>query len=130
ERTTSCSVSGFVGSPAINFIDANLVTAGDTLALRLNDGAGLALPQRRTANLRTRVDRPVVVGVRPEHIRRATQGERPGLARYTAIIELLQPTGSRTYATFDLGGTRAVAEVQGHAVSTSTQTLDVWSAST
>ena len=125
ERPATRYVAGFLGSPAMNFIDANLVTAGDTLALRLNDGAGLALPQRRTANLRTRVDRPVVLGVRPEHIGPATQGERPGLARYTAIIELLQPTGSRTYATFDLGGTRAVAELQAHDVSTINQQIEL-----
>jgi multiple sugar transport system ATP-binding protein len=125
ERPATRYVAGFLGSPAMNFIDANLMAAGDTLALRLNDGAGLALPQRRTANLRSRVDQAVVLGVRPEHIGRATQGERPGLARYTAIIELLQPTGSRTYVTFNLGGTRAVAELQAHDVSTINQQIEL-----
>ena len=31
-------------------------------------------------------------------------------------IELLQPTGSRTYVTFKLGGTDVVAELQAHDV--------------
>jgi multiple sugar transport system ATP-binding protein len=109
----------------MNFIDAHLMATGDTLALRLNDGASLALPQRRTANVRDRVDQAVALGVRPEHIGRAAQGERPGLARYTAIIELLQPTGSRTYATFNFGGTRAIAELQAHEVSTVNQQIDL-----
>jgi multiple sugar transport system ATP-binding protein len=125
ERPATRYVAGFLGSPAMNFIDANLVATGDTLALRLNDGASLALPERRTANLRTHVDQAVVLGVRPEHIGRATQGERPGLSRYTAIIELLQPTGSRTYATFNLGGTRAVAELQAHDVSSINQQIEL-----
>jgi multiple sugar transport system ATP-binding protein len=125
ERPATRYVAGFLGSPAMNFIDAKLAADGDTLALALNDGTKLALPQRRTANLGSRVDQAVVLGVRPEHIGRATQGERPGLARYAAIIELLQPTGSRTYATFNLGGTRAVAELQAHDVSTINQQIEL-----
>ena len=125
ERPATRYVAGFLGSPAMNFVDANLVGVGDTLALRLSNGAKLTLPQRRTANLRNRIDQTVVLGVRPEHIGRATQGERPGLVRYTAVIELLQPTGSRTYATFDLGGTRAVAELQAHDVSTINQQIEL-----
>jgi len=125
ERPATRYVAGFLGSPAMNFVDANLVGVGDTLALRLSNGAKLTLPQRRTANLRNRIDQTVVLGVRPEHIGRATQGERPGLVRYTAVIELLQPTGSRTYATFDLGDTRAVAELQAHEVSTINQQIEL-----
>ena len=117
ERPASRYVAGFLGSPAMNFIDVRMVAAGEALALQLGDGARLPLPVRRTGNLGNRVDQPIVLGVRPEHISRATQVERAGLARYGAVVQLLQPTGSRTYATFDLGGTRAVAELQAHDVS-------------
>jgi multiple sugar transport system ATP-binding protein len=37
--------------------------------------------------------------------------------RYDALIELLQPTGSRTYATFRMGGGPVVAELHAHDVS-------------
>ena len=42
-----------------------------------------------------------------------------------AIVELLQPTGSRTYATFSLGGTRAVAELQAHDVSAINEKIEL-----
>ena len=61
----------------------------------------------------------------PEHLGRANPGERAGLARHSAIVELLQPTGSRTYATFSLGGTRAVAELQAHDVSAINEKIEL-----
>jgi multiple sugar transport system ATP-binding protein len=50
-------------------------------------------------------------------MQRASQGAPPqGTLRHEAVIDLLQPTGSRTYATFALGGTPIVAELQAHDV--------------
>jgi multiple sugar transport system ATP-binding protein len=125
ERPASRYVAGFLGSPAMNFVDARLVAAGDGLALRLGDGATLALPARRSANLAPWVDKPVVLGIRPEHISRASAGERTGLAHHSAIVELLQPTGSRTYATVSLGTARAVAELQAHDVSAVNEKIEL-----
>jgi len=125
ERPATRYVAGFLGSPAMNFIDVRLIASDGAMALRLGDGKTLALPQRRTASLAERIDHPVVLGVRPEHISRAAASERAGLARYTAIVDLLQPTGSRTYATFSLGGTRAVAELQAHDVSAVNEQIEL-----
>ena len=50
---------------------------------------------------------------------------RPGVARYAALIDLVQPTGARTYATFKLGGTETVAELQPHDVSGPGQRIDL-----
>ena len=40
-----------------------------------------------------------------------------GVFRHEAEIELLPPVGSRTYATFRLGGSAVVAELMAHDVS-------------
>ncbi len=118
ERPATKYVAGFLGSPSMNFIDARIDGAGGALALTLKDGLSLALPQNVQGRLAGHRDKPVVMGVRPEHISCAVPGStRPGLARCTAVIDLLQPTGSRTYATFRLGGVEAVAELQSHDVS-------------
>ena len=126
ERPATKYVAGFLGSPAMNFIDAQLVappllaanaTGEPGLALRLADGTLLALPPGRQQRLGAQRDRSVILGVRPEHISRARHADaREGLARYPAPIGIVQPTGSRTYATFKFGGTQAVAELQAHDV--------------
>ena len=60
----------------------------------------------------------VILGLRPEHMMRAVRASpADGAFRHEAEIELLQPIGSRTYATFKMGGTPVVAELQAHDVS-------------
>jgi multiple sugar transport system ATP-binding protein len=126
ERPATKYVAGFLGSPSMNFVNATLVAADGGLAVRLGDGTLLALPAGRQDRLAERRDQPIVLGLRPEHMSRALQGDaRPGLARCNANIELLQPTGSRTYATFKLGGTEVVAELQAHDVTEINQRVEL-----
>jgi multiple sugar transport system ATP-binding protein len=125
ERPATRYVAGFLGSPAMNFINAQLVADGSTLALRLPDGTSLPLPPGRQSKYQAHRDRSVTLGVRPEHISRAGAELPPGCARCGAVIDLVQPTGSRTYATFLLGGTETVAELHAHDVSQPGQRIDL-----
>ena len=106
ERPATRYVAGFLGSPPMNFVDA-AVTADDGVpGMLLADGTVLPLPPARAEGLGARRDQPVVLGVRPEHISRAHRGRsasRRG-ALHRARIDLVLPTGARTYATFTLGG--------------------------
>jgi len=123
ERPATRYVAGFLGSPAMNFVPAQLQD-GDALAVHLADSSELALPASRNRKLVGRA-RSITLGVRPEHITRATGELRQGLVRRTALIELVQPTGSRTYATFRLGGAEVVAELQAHDVSQPGETIEL-----
>jgi multiple sugar transport system ATP-binding protein len=126
ERPATKYVAGFLGSPSMNFVEARLVAQGGGLGTLLDDGTLLPLPPGRAEKLSARADQSVILGLRPEHMNRAHPGEsRSGLARYTAAIELLQPTGSRTYATFRLGGTDVVAELQAHDVTEINQKVEL-----
>jgi multiple sugar transport system ATP-binding protein len=102
------------------------VGADASLAVRLEDGTLLPLPVERGARLAGRRDQSVILGLRPEHMNRAHPGDaRSGLVRHSVTIELLQPTGSRTYATFKLGGRQVVAELQPHDVTQINQKLEL-----
>jgi multiple sugar transport system ATP-binding protein len=117
ERPASRFVAGFLGSPQMSFIPAVLsrTAAGDAVRLR-DDGTVLPLPSGRQIN-GAKDGAAVILGLRPEHMSRAGGGApEPGVARIDAAIELLQPTGSRTYATFRLGGISVNAELQAHDV--------------
>jgi multiple sugar transport system ATP-binding protein len=123
ERPATKYVAGFLGSPAMNFVDAQLLAGpaagAGGLAVRLADGQCLPIPpehrDRYAAYLGNDADRAVLLGLRPEHIGRARERDaRSGLAPYAATIDIVQPTGSRTYATFKLGGTQAAAELLAH----------------
>jgi multiple sugar transport system ATP-binding protein len=118
ERPATRYVAGFLGSPSMNFVAAALVANKGVIGVRLGDGTVLGLPALRAQRLAAKRDQPVLLGVRPEHISRAGASEsRPGLIPHLALIDLVLPTGARTYATFQLGGTAVVAELQAHDVS-------------
>ena len=127
ERPATRYVAGFLGSPSMNFLDATLADANQGLAVRLADGTLLAIPVARATGLDNRRGKAIILGVRPEHMSQASQGEtRTGLARIAANVDLLQPTGSRTYVTFNLGGKSVTAELQAHEVTRVHQKIDLY----
>jgi multiple sugar transport system ATP-binding protein len=128
ERPATRFVAGFLGSPQMNFVPARLKRNADRDGVEIadqGDGPGLSLPLPARSYANGAGDgTPVVLGLRPEHITRAS-GAAPaeGAVRLHTTIELLQPTGSRTYATFRLGGIPVVAELQAHDVSRPGETI-------
>jgi len=104
ERPATRFVAGFLGSPAINFIPAELAAEHGALSLRLKDGRRLDLPPARAAGLVARAGKPAILGIRPEHMALDRGGNaRPGFVMQEVMIDLVQPTGSRLYGTFMLG---------------------------
>jgi multiple sugar transport system ATP-binding protein len=96
----------------MNFVKGKLERTAEGSRVKLGDGGLiLSLPQGRGSTAGEGAD--VILGFRPEHVRRATADPvADGQARVASEIELLQPTGSRSYATFRLGGQPAIAELQ------------------
>ncbi|MCS6758511.1 MAG: TOBE domain-containing protein [Candidatus Devosia euplotis] len=91
DRPANVFVSGFLGSPAMNFLSGKLGPSntllpanGETVATRAFD-----------ANL---VGRDVVFGVRPEHIFLAARDDT------AAQVTTIEPTGSETHLSVRLGG--------------------------
>jgi len=113
ERPATRYVAGFLGSPSMNFVPVTLTGA----AVKLGDGGTLAIDTARASKLDSWQNKPLTLGVRSQHIRRAGAELRVDEVRVMASIDLLQPTGARTYANFRLSGHAAVAELQAHDVS-------------
>ena len=66
KRPATRFVAGFIGSPAMNFLDGQLSADGQSAAL----AGGLHLPlKRKNKNLQARNGSEVSVGIRPEHFR-------------------------------------------------------------
>src|SRR6202008_3500778 len=68
ERPATRFVAGFLGSPQMNFIPAQLAQLGGGWAIRLGDGVHLGLPALRDGFAE---GRPVVLGLRPQYVTRA-----------------------------------------------------------
>ena len=126
ERPATRFVAGFLGSPQMSFLPGTLVRAAGSDKVRLADGSTiLDLPKDRKLD-GAGEGVAVLIGLRPEHVTRSygPAGEE-GILRYDATIELVQPTGSRSYATFRLGGQPVMAELQAHDVSRAGEKISV-----
>jgi multiple sugar transport system ATP-binding protein len=101
----------------MSFLPATLMRLAGGHTVRLGDGMDLALPAGRLRN-GAADGAAVILGLRPEHLTRAVgPSPEPGNARMQTTVELLQPTGSRTFATFRLGDIPVTAELEAHDVS-------------
>jgi multiple sugar transport system ATP-binding protein len=80
-------VAGFIGSPEINLLKGDV----DGAMLRLADGTALPLPP----GIHPAQGRRVVYGIRPQHIRLATEG-------VAAEVALVEPTGDTQEVTLRL----------------------------
>ena len=90
-------VAGFIGSPRMNFLDAE--AGGRTergLAVRLRDASEIAVPVGGEAAQGA----PVVLGVRPEHVRVAADASAGALRGEVLVVERL---GGETLLHVDLG---------------------------
>ncbi|MFP3341980.1 ABC transporter ATP-binding protein [Vreelandella aquamarina] len=111
-------VAGFMGSPSMNFIRATLEADGDGYALRIAtpDEADLLLPwpaARHTAGLVEQLDKPVILGLRPEHfseedVRLSEQAEGTLLEAKVSVVE---PTGADILLRLPLGEQEITARV-------------------
>ena len=103
DKPANTFVAGFLGSPAMSFIPAQ-VDAQDPRTARTAAGSRLQLP------LDAPCGRDVLLGVRPEDLTIAT-----GQPDLFLEVDLVEPTGAETHLHGMLEGQRAVAVIAGRA---------------
>jgi multiple sugar transport system ATP-binding protein len=106
EHPANLFVAGFIGSPAMNFLPAELAEGAIRSAL-----GDIPLTDRlRAAVQAADAPRELVLGIRPEHFEdtRLVDDElRASGATFTAEIEVVEEMGSDKYVYFTLQGGRA-----------------------
>jgi multiple sugar transport system ATP-binding protein len=97
EHPVNVFVAGFIGSPAMNLLEARLERAGDSLVVELG-GHRLPVPDDVAAArpaLRKYEDRVVVLGIRPEDMEDASLvSDAPSERRISSTVELREALGS------------------------------------
>ncbi|MGG2200790.1 MULTISPECIES: ABC transporter ATP-binding protein [Paenibacillus] len=100
-------VAGFIGSPAMNFIDAQI--QGDKAIV---EGAAFTLPERMARSMKAYEGRSVILGIRPEHI----FGEDFALHvspehKLSATVQVVEHLGSENLVYFRVGERMVTAKV-------------------
>ena len=103
DRPANLFVAGFIGSPAMNLIEAAGAAGSATPAAAADDGTALPLP----ADIRVGEGQPLIYGVRPEDLALATNG-----TGVEATVSVVEPTGSSTLVFCQMAGQEICAEFQ------------------
>jgi multiple sugar transport system ATP-binding protein len=96
-------VAGFMGSPPMNFIPCVLEQNASALSVRLPDGLALPVPAELCARYAPAVGRPMLFGVRPEHMTEPRGTERANAAEFTTVLDVVEPMGTESLVFFNLG---------------------------
>lgn len=114
-RPQNLFTAGFIGSPQMNFFKGVLRRDGDLLTFVGTEGEALRLRLTDASARRAggHLDRPLVLGLRPEDIQEAgATGDRPFANVVEARIDLFEPMGAEAYLHVRLGETPFIARVQ------------------
>lgn len=108
-------VAGFIGSPAMNFIDMILTRDGDRYYVETIEGhVKLEIPVERIEyfeDLESYVEKEIVFGIRPEDIEdyavMEEKSEEFGKSvisnTFSAMVDVIEPMGAETYLYLSLG---------------------------
>jgi multiple sugar transport system ATP-binding protein len=107
-------VAGFIGSPAMNFLDARLeAIAGTGLSVVPDGGPALKLPRQLADRYGKLGGSRVVLGLRPEHLTNAwTDQDRGGLAEVPLKVEIAEPLGADTLIFSRIGEREVVCRMR------------------
>jgi multiple sugar transport system ATP-binding protein len=103
-------VAGFIGSPAMNFLNAEVVHTGGGAAARLTGGMQFVLPDGCDVT----EGQKIVLGLRPEHL-----GTGKGSEILEGAVRLVEPAGSQTFLVLDAADQTVMVVIDSEEVPTS-----------
>jgi multiple sugar transport system ATP-binding protein len=105
-------VAGFIGSPAMNFFEAQLSRNGGGAVVDFGP-FHLPLPKTKLDALGAHVGKPVYFGIRPEDIHDSRYVPRgvDEAAKLTANVTVVEPLGSEVFAYVENGGKEMVSRL-------------------
>jgi multiple sugar transport system ATP-binding protein len=126
ERPVNRFVAGFIGSPEMNFLEATVRREGESLQLDFGGGTRIVPQAEDVAGLAPYEGKPVVIGIRPEHIHDRDHVPRTvDPAPVEAQVDVLERMGNETFLHLKHGDTPLLARVDPHTTAEPDQTVQV-----
>ncbi len=108
-RPANKFVAGFIGSPAMNFVDV-MITEGDGAVWAENPGLKIRVPDDRAERVRRYKGQSAILGVRPEDLHLAS-GADAAHSSFEAVVDVVEPLGSEILLDVKAGPNIIVARV-------------------
>ncbi len=113
DRPVNRFVAGFIGTPAMGFLECTLSREGDRAHVE-GPGVRIELPPEAAAAVPLPGGSKVVAGVRPEHmdIVPAASVGQDVRSYVTGVVEVVEPLGSEQYVLVDVSGAKLTARTK------------------
>jgi multiple sugar transport system ATP-binding protein len=119
DRPANMFVAGFMGSPSMNFLPAEVAASSPaSLVLTEDKGRETRLPLSNEVAASAGAGRRVILGIRPENLTRydpRRTEEIAYLGMIEAPVEVVEPTGADTMVVVRAGGREVIASFEPHA---------------
>jgi multiple sugar transport system ATP-binding protein len=109
EHPVNLFVAGFIGSPAMNFL--NVKIGGDGQATLKGEGFELPVADRVLSEVGAHRGEDVIMGVRPEDLKDVRFPGREGLPKVPAKVEVVESMGSEIFVYVNIGGKTLTARM-------------------
>ncbi len=108
-------VAAFIGSPPMNFLKGNLTRAGGG-AVVFSDGGGITVPlvPEFTKKVESAIDKPVLLGIRPEMISDAASARWANCVKLEARVDVVEALGDTKVVYFSTAKNSFIGKLEGH----------------
>ncbi|MBX6742638.1 MAG: sn-glycerol-3-phosphate ABC transporter ATP-binding protein UgpC [Acetobacteraceae bacterium] len=110
-RPANRFVAGFLGSPAMNFTTVRIMAENGGELWAVNQGMRIQVPAALTDRVGRYAGRELTLGIRPEDLRIARDGDAEGLT-FEAVVEVVEQLGSEILLDVKTGADMMVAAVE------------------
>lgn len=107
QKPANLFVAAFIGAPSMNFIEGELVRDNGDLFFKSTDGMSLTMPKDKVADYKGSIGKPVVLGIRPEHV----VSDRDCGANIEMIVRSIEPLGPHTLLIGTVGNSNFTAQM-------------------
>ena len=122
-------VASFIGSPQMNFMDAEILKEGDDIVASISGkDVKFVIPKGKAAFLEEKgyVGKTIIVGIRPEDIHKEKVFlDMSENSQFKADVVIRELMGAEIYAYLDFKGTELIAKFDGRSDIMPKQTLDL-----
>jgi multiple sugar transport system ATP-binding protein len=102
-------VAGFIGSPAMNFVEGDLISEQGGLFFQ-SKGFKVKIPEDKAAKLKSYPEKRVTFGIRPEDLPEAPCAA-PGKT-IDVVVEVMEPLGSEVFLDVKVGDQSLIARAE------------------
>lgn len=119
-------VAGFIGSPAINLVECELIQENSNLYVRTSDFK-LKVPTEKTEVYERYINKTVILGIRPEYIYdpRLFHKQMEGNT-FQAMVEVIEPLGSEVIIYFKINNHSLLGKLDADTQAESGKNIEIY----